>query len=148
MKPLDNLALAQIERRLKVIRTAFREAKVRPGWIKYMRQAIGMTQQNLAERVKVSKATVAQAESGEAKGKVTVDTLKKMAEGMECEFVYAFVPKGTISAIQKEEALKKAKRLLLKADTHMTLEDQRVERDLNNRIEDLANTLIKKGDVW
>jgi len=148
MKPLDNLALTQIERRLKSIRVALKDARVRPGWINYMRQALGLTLQKLAERAKVSKATIAQAERGEAKEKVTVETLKKLAEAMECEFVYAFVPKKTIKIILKEKALEKARRILLEADTHMTLEDQRVEQDINARIARLADTLIKKGDIW
>lgn len=148
MKQIDNLALSQVERRLKPIRLAFKSAKIRPGWINYMRLAFGMTLQKLAERCKVSKATVAQAERGEAMGKVTINTLKKMAEAMECEFVYAFVPKKNIKDILREKALEKAKRILLNADTHMTLEDQRVEQDLKTRIESLAETLIAKGDVW
>ena len=148
MKLLDDLALTQVERRLKTIRVAFKEAKVHPGWINYMRHALGMTLQKLAERTKVSKPTIAQAERGEAKGKVTVETLKKLAEAMECEFVYAFVPKKTIKIIVKEKALEKAKRILLEADTHMILEDQRVEQDIKTRIERLADTLIEKGDVW
>lgn len=148
MKPLDKLALTQIERRLKIIRVALKDSKVRPGWINYMRQALGMTIQKLAERANVSKTTAAQAERGEAKGKVTIDTLKKMAEAMDCEFVYAFVPNKTIKITLKERALEKAKRILLEADTHMTLEDQRVEQDIKDRIERLADTLIENGDVW
>ena len=50
--------------------------------------------------------------------------------------------------ILKKNALIKAKRILLKADTHMGLEDQKVEQDLEQRIERLATTLIEKGDVW
>ena len=148
MKPLNKLALTQVERRLKTIRTAFTETRVRPGWIKYMRQALGMTLQKLAERSQISKATVAQAERREAQGKITIETLKKMANAMECEFVYAFIPKNTIQSLLKEKAMEKAKRILLKADTHMTLEDQQVQQEMKARIESLANTLIEEGDVW
>ena len=49
------------------------------------------------------KAAIAQAERGEAKGKVTIETLKRMAEAMECEFVYAFVPKKNIQGHFKEK---------------------------------------------
>lgn len=148
MKPLDPLALTQVERRLKSISVAFKDAKVRPGWIHYIRHALGMTLEKLAERAGVSAPTAAQAERGEAKGKITVDTLKKMAEAMGCEYVYAFVPRKNIKVTLKEMALQKARRILLEADTQMTLEDQRVEQDLKMRIERLAKTLIEKGDVW
>jgi predicted DNA-binding mobile mystery protein A len=147
-KPLDQLALSQIERRLNSIRKAANYTKVKPGWIQYTRQALGMTLKKLAERTGVSKATVAQAERSEQQGKTTIATLKKMAEAMECEFVYAFVPKSTIKATLREQALKKAVRLLSNADTHMTLEDQKVEDDMQSRVERLADRLIQKGDVW
>ena len=107
-----------------------------------------MTLQKLAERAGVSKATVAQAERGEAKGKVTIETLNKMAQAMECEFVYAFIPKSSLRDIIKENALKKAKGLIRNADTHMALEDQRVKEDLSARTKMLAEALIEKGDVW
>jgi len=148
IRPLDNLALSQVERRLNSIRKATKDSKVRPGWIHYTRQALGMTLKKLAERAGVSKATVAQAERGEQKGNVTIATLKKMAEAMDCEFVYAFVPKTNIKSMLREQALKKAKRLLAEADTHMTLEDQKVEDDMKSRIERMADRLIEKGDVW
>ena len=148
MKPMDEIAVKQIERRIKNIRAALKDAKVRPGWIKYMRQALGMTLKKLSERTSVSVASVAQAERSEAKGKVTIATLKKMAEGMDCEFIYAFVPRKTIKETLKARALQKAKQLLAQADTHMTLENQKVEQDLNERIEMLAKTLLNKGDVW
>lgn len=148
MKPLDDLALTQVDRRLNHIRDAMDDAKVRPGWITYMRQALGMTLKKLAERSSVTTSAIAQAERAESKGKITIETLKKIANAMECDFVYAFVPQKSVKSVLREKALEKARRLLKEVDTHMTLEDQRVEQDLKTRIERLANTLIEKGDVW
>lgn len=67
---------------------------------------------------------------------------------MECEVVYAFVPKESINALLKGKAIEKAKRILIEADTHMTLEDQKVDGDMKTRVERLARTLIEKSDVW
>lgn len=148
MKSLDRLAISQANRRIKTIRQAFKGEKVRPGWIRYMRQTLNMTLKKLAERAGVSIGTVAQAERREAAGKVTIGTLKAMAQAMECEFVYAFISKVDIDEILKKKALEKAKRILSRADTHMTLENQRVEQDFQDRLERLANKLFDKGDVW
>ncbi|OFZ55974.1 MAG: hypothetical protein A2428_09505 [Bdellovibrionales bacterium RIFOXYC1_FULL_54_43] len=71
-----------------------------------------------------------------------------MANAMECEFVYAFVPKTDIDELLKQAARAKAKRTLASADVHMTLEDQRVEQSLEERVELLASKLLEKGDVW
>ena len=148
MKPLDRLAISQVNRRLTSIRKAFKEARVHPGWIHYMRLSLGMTLKKLAERTGVSISTVAQAERGEAAGKVTIATLKEMAKAMECEFVYAFVSKVGIDEILRKEAIKKAKKILSTADTHMILEDQRVDQKFEDRVKRLADKLLERGDVW
>ena len=148
MKTLDRLAISQANRRIKTIRQAFKGEKVRPGWIHYMRHILNMTLKKLAERVGVSIATVAQAERGEAAEKVTIGTLKAMARAMECELVYAFIPKKDIDELLKKQALEKAKRILSTADIHMTLENQRVEQNFQDRLERLASKLFDKGDVW
>ena len=148
MKRLDDLAMAQVERRLKAIRAALGLAKVKPGWIQFTRHALGMTLEKLAERAGVSKTTAAQAERGEVHGKLTMDTLKKMATAMDCEFIYAFVPKDPIKDLLKKHAVLKAKKLLKQADTHMLLEDQQVKLSIDERVSLLAEKLLQKGDVW
>jgi predicted DNA-binding mobile mystery protein A len=148
MKSHDEIALKHAEKRAKALAMAFKDAKVRPGWIHYMRAVLGMTLKKLAERSGVALPTIAQAERSEAKGTITLSNLRKIAQAMECELVYAFVPKESINEILERNAFEKAKRILAEADTHMTLEDQRVEDGLRDRVERLARTLIEKGDVW
>lgn len=113
-----------------------------------MRQALHMTLKQLAARAGVTTSTIAQAERGEAAGKLSLATLKAMAQAMECEFMYAFVPKSDIASVMKKAARQKAKRLLTSADVHMTLEDQGVKQSMEERIELLAEKFFKKGDVW
>ena len=48
----------------------------------------------------------------------------------------------------KKKAMEKAKRSILRADTHMSLEDQKVQDELDGRVERLAEKLIEKGKVW
>lgn len=148
MKPKDSLAIAQVNRRLHALREMAPNTTVRPGWIHYMRHSLGMTLKQLAGRTGLSLATVAQAERGEAAGRTTLSTLKKMADAMECDFVYAFVPRTDIEDVMKQAARAKAKRTLATADVHMTLEDQRVNQALEERIERLADKLLEKGEIW
>jgi predicted DNA-binding mobile mystery protein A len=148
MKPLDRLAISQVNRRLKSIRKAMSEATVSQGWIKYMRIALNMTLKKLAERSQSSIASVAQAERGEVAEKVTLKTLKQMATAMDCEFVYAFVPKTDIETILKNAAIEKARQVMATADTHMNLENQGVKQNIEVRIKRLASKLLEKGDVW
>jgi predicted DNA-binding mobile mystery protein A len=144
----NSLALAQIERRLTSIRRVSEATQVRPGWIRYMRQALGMTLESLAHRLSLSTATIAQIEKREALGTVTLETLKKTAHALNCELIYAFVPKTDIQSILQKQAIEKAKTILANADLHMTLEDQRADQDLDERIKRLARKLLESGDLW
>lgn len=148
MKPIDRLAKDQINRRLKSLKTHYQDTKVQPGWVKYMRCAFGMTLKQLARRTGLSTSTIAHIERSEAAGTASLNTLKKIAAAMECEFVYAFVLKDDLDAVLKKAARKKARQILAIADTHMTLEDQQVKQNLDERLERLADQLIQKGDVW
>ena len=67
---------------------------------------------------------------------------------MDCEFVYAFIPKKEIKQIIKDRAYSKARKMLERAEVHMSLEDQKVKQDFNERLERLANKFIESGDVW
>lgn len=148
MKPKDLIAQTQLDRRSKALRELIAETQVRPGWIAYVRKVLGISLSKLAERAGVSKSTAAQAERREAEGKLTLDTLKKMARAMECDFVYAFVLRRDVKAILNDQAKKKAKEILQRSDTHMLLEDQRVETSTKERLERIAERLLKKGDIW
>jgi predicted DNA-binding mobile mystery protein A len=140
------LALKQIERRFKSFDPALFKAE--QGWIRQMREALGMTLSKLGKVCGVSTPTMAQAERREVDGKVTVETLKNAAEAMNCVFVYMFVPKSEMSVFIERKAYEKAKRILTSADIHMSLEDQKVKGDLEPRIQRLKKKLIDEGRVW
>lgn len=148
MKRPDKLAMKQIERRLKSLSSIAKDANVRTGWIAYMRQAMFMTLSNLAKASGLNPATVQQIEKREKVGKVTIETMRRIAAAMECEFVYALVPKQELSEFLKKKASAKATRIVREADVHMTLEDQRVSEDIKDRIDRIAEDLLAKGDIW
>jgi predicted DNA-binding mobile mystery protein A len=148
MKSLDPLAYIQLERRLNPLRKNIENTHVRSGWIRSMRSAMGMSLKTLARLSGVSISTISGVEKREIQGRVTLETLRKIASAMDCELIYAFVPKKEIRALLKDRAYSKAQKILSRADTHMTLEDQKVEQSVKERIELLANRLIAEGDVW
>lgn len=145
---LNETALNQVNRRLEALRDVKDKALVRNGWINYMRTALGLTLSELGSLVSLSTASVAQAERREADGQVSLSTLKKMAEAMDCELIYAFVPKKDIKTMVHDQAFEKARKTLGIADLHMKLEDQKVEGNEEERIERLAKKFIEKGDIW
>ena len=150
MKPLflNETTFAQINRRLETLRAIKDKTTIRDGWIHYMRQTLGLTLSELGARSDHSKQGVAQAERREAEGQVSLSTLKKMAEAMECELIYAFVPKKELKTLIHDKAIEKARKTLGLADLHMKLENQKVEGDEEVRVERLAKKFIEQGDIW
>ena len=75
---------------------ALRQALAQPihGWIKTVRTGMGMTLMQLAGRLEVSTPAVYKPEQMELDDKLTVAKLRKIAQAMECDLVYGFVPKG------------------------------------------------------
>ena len=106
----DKLHLAQVSRKVEGIREVFKDTKVHPGWIRYMREALGMKVKDLARLTDLSSATVTETEKREAEGKVTIQNLRKMAHAMDCELVYAFLPKKEIGRLLESKAYEKARK--------------------------------------
>jgi predicted DNA-binding mobile mystery protein A len=148
LKPPNKLAMKQINKRLGKLRPLITETQIRSGWISYLRQALCMTLAKLAERSQSNLSTVQQIEKREAEGKVTLQTMKKIAAAMDCEFIYAMVPKKDLPLYLKQIATKKATSIIKQADVHMALEDQKVNEDIKERISRLAEDLLQKGDIW
>ncbi len=148
MKKLNKLESKQIQQRLNKLRPLQRNSEIRGGWIRYIRHAMRMTLGNLAKAAKISPATIQQIEKRETTGKVTIETMQKIARAMECDFVYALVPKEDLQKLLTKKAHLKAAKIIKEADLHMTLEDQKVTESVKARIERVAEELLIKGDLW
>lgn len=148
MKVKQSLSLKQASRRASQLRAMKESATVSQGWIRYMRESLGMTLRALGARANLGISTVQQAQRNEAAGTISLKSLRHLAEAMECDLVYAFVPKLSLEKTIEAAARAKAERLLRAADTHMTLENQRVVKDFEERANLLAHSLLEKGDIW
>ena len=116
------------------------------GWIKTVREAIGMTVSQLAARLGVTQPRITKMESNEDNLKLS--TMKKAAEAMNCEFVYYFKPKTTFQNLVDEQAQKKAAEVLKTVNVNMALENQEIAEDeaVKDFATDLINTKIKQ--IW
>jgi predicted DNA-binding mobile mystery protein A len=116
------------------------------GWISSVRQALGMTARQLAGRLGLSQPRVAKMEINEDNLKIS--TMKKIAEGLDCDFVYGFVPKTSLQDTIDRQARKKASDVLSKVNANMALEDQ-LAQDPHIMV-DLANEMIAKNikQIW
>ena len=119
------------------------------GWIRAIRDALGMTSAQLAKRLDMSTQGVSKVESSEANDTIRLNTLRKVAEALDCTLVYALVPNTSLEEKVHGQARKIALRELKRVSHTMALEDQgETNRELENRIEDYVRENLRDKDLW
>ena len=94
------------------------------GWIRAIRDALGMNGRQFAERMGVSPARVSKLESDEVAGAVTLKTMRKAAEALDCTLVYGLVPRTSLDDTVKKQINIYAQQRLNRISHTMALEDQ------------------------
>jgi predicted DNA-binding mobile mystery protein A len=74
------------------------------GWIRAIRESLGMTATQLAARMGIVQSSVTELEKAEARGAAQLSSLKRAAEAMNCSLVYAFVPNDTLESFLLQQA--------------------------------------------
>jgi predicted DNA-binding mobile mystery protein A len=136
------LARKNLDRRFGQIA---REALLVPpyGWVRAIREALGMTPQRLASRMGVTRPRVNMLEKAEVSGATTLKSLRQAAEAMDCVLVYAIVPTSTLDDILRNQAAKKAEVELARHHHTMRLENQAMDkRDLAAERERLVADML------
>src|SRR5438045_3983720 len=83
---------AQLDKRYADFRPIERFAPPVRGWIKAVREALGMTTGQLARKLEISQPSVSAMESSELKGTIELATLRRVADALDCKLVYVLVP--------------------------------------------------------
>jgi predicted DNA-binding mobile mystery protein A len=137
------LARKHLESRLAPLRALGGLTRPHRGWVRAMRDALGMTAAQLAARLGVSQPRITVLEKAEAEGAVTLATLRHAAEGLGCTLVYALVPKEPLEAILTARAQSLAEHQLARTHHTMELENQALEPDdLAARRDQLIDKLL------
>ena len=146
MNPADRaLARRQLDKRLAPLRNS--EALTRPprGWIKSIREALGMTAAQLARRLGVSQPRVTAMEKGEVQGTLTLDNLEKAAHALDCRLEYVLIPRDPLSDTIRKRAERKARAILATTGHSMVLEAQSVDGEAEaEQLERLTRRLLDK----
>ena len=144
-------ARRMLDERLNSLR--YPDALARPprGWIRAIRDALGMTTSHLAERLGVVQSRVPALERAEARKAVTLASLENAANAMDCRLVYALVPRKPLEELVEDRARRKAGRRLESTRHSMALEAQSVaEAHEEEQLERLIRLLIEKAgsELW
>jgi predicted DNA-binding mobile mystery protein A len=119
------------------------------GWIKAVRTALGMSLQQLGNKVSITKQSLQDIEGREKDGTITLKTLREVAHALDMQLVYGFVPNdGTLDALIERKAKELATQIVLRTSNTMKLEDQenskkRILKAIEERTEAIKNEMPK-----
>lgn len=137
------LRLSQLDRTLQDMRTPL--PRPTSGWISSVREALGITLDQIGKQIGASRQAVQQLERAEATDRITLGALRRAAEAMGCELVYALVPKSGTFAELAERPVRDRAAWDVKSVMHtMMLEDQKPE-NADQLIEDEAQRRLNRN---
>jgi predicted DNA-binding mobile mystery protein A len=119
------------------------------GWIRAIREALGMSTVQFARRMNIKQSTATGIEQSEAKGKIELHTLRRAAQALDCTLVYALVPNKPLETMVHDRARAIVLRQLAPIEHSMALEDQRVpitERQVEDMIRNLEPRKLWDGE--
>jgi predicted DNA-binding mobile mystery protein A len=97
------------------------------GWLSTIRRALGMSSAQLAARMNMSRQSIEALEAREVAGTATVEALRRAADALDCDLVYALIPRReSLEAVVTAQARRRAERLVGRAGHTMALEQQTV----------------------
>lgn len=150
MNKQAGLARKNLDKKLSAIREA-RPVTPGRGWTRAIREALGMTLRQLANRMNVVPSRIAAIEKAEETGSITIKSLREAAAALDCEFVYAFVPRQSLDETLRKQVSRKIDNRLLWLNHSMRLENQTVNsNDLNDERQRLVNEALAGSlrGVW
>ena len=143
MNDKDYLRLQQIEEVIKPFRALVDTQPPRRGWIRAIQQALGVTNRQLAKRLHLKPQTIEDMQEYEAKETIKLQTLRKLAQALDCRLVYAVVPNKPLEEMRLEQARKVARRQLKPVAHSMSLEAQGVsDTDQKSELDRLVQKLL------
>ncbi len=143
MKKKKKLIRNQLDAAMQKLRPLLGISIPPKGWIRAIRDALGMSARQLADRLEVTHQRVDEIERHELRGSVTLKAMRRVAEKLDCVFVYALVPRTTLEKTLYEQARQVAQRRLSRVSHTMSLENQELSsEDQKNALNDLTEELV------
>lgn len=148
---LNQLRLEQVQASLASFSSlASRSAPAR-GWLKLIRECLGRTERQQALRLGIAASTLHKAEVSEAEERISLGQLRKLADGLDCELVYALVPRKPLTDVVRERARAMAMEEVGGVAHSMGLEDQRPGNErIRKQVERRTDELLRGrwSDLW
>lgn len=143
------IVIDQMDERMKPFLPAAKNESPSLGWIKYIRTGLGMSLQQLANKLNITKQSLQEIEIREQKGTVTINTLKDVAKAMDMKFVYGFVAiDGSVQELIDRKSQELATKIVSRTEQTMKLENQqnnarRIKKAIQERMIAIRNEMPK-----
>lgn len=143
-KELRKLRVEQLDGLFGEVRRALAAFKIpRKGWIREVRQSLGMTTEQLAKRLTVSQPTAFGLEKSEQGGTITLRSLEKAADAMDCDLVYMLLPRTSLQQTLRRQAEQYARSRLRGVAHTMSLEEQDVSQGhMQQQLKDMTERTV------
>jgi len=146
-----NLQLYQMDSVLTKLREDRPPSRPASGWVKAIRESLGMSASALARKLGVTPGSISKLEKAEAEEKITLATLRKLASALDCELQYRLVPRKSLVEILQDRAIVVAGERLRPISHSMSLENQKVEKSASEKqLQLLAKEILDgpRRNLW
>ena len=117
------------------------------GWIRSIREALGMSAADLGNRMGIARQSVLTLEESESQGRAGMYSLKRAAEALDCTFIYSFIPNSSLESILRNQVVKIVEHRMGTVSHSMKLENQATKLT-DSAYEDLVKELMNSPKVW
>jgi len=152
MRNKKKLLIEQLDEKLKPFKKIENVLVPDKGWINNIRHTLNMTMAQLGTKLNITRQGVKNMEDSEVKGSISVNSLKEAGEALNLKFIYGFIPNdGTIDKLIDKKAKELAKKIVLRANQNMKLENQAIsDKKLKQSIVDLAEEIKRemRRSLW
>ena len=142
--PLRNLRLRQLDTQFAALSKLRNVPRPPGGWIRTIRSALGMSLAQLGARLGHIRQAALQLEQRENEDRITLATLRRAADALDCDLVYALIPRRSLAEMLEQEARAMALREIQPVAHSMRLEKQGVsERETDRQVRDRAAEILR-----
>lgn len=147
----DQIKIRQLDRRYKE-KILLSEIEIpRNGWIREIRTALKMTYKQLSKRLSMTPSAIMKFENNEVRGTINLNSMEKIAEALNCKFVYAIVPNDSLENIIDLQVENFAEKMIKRVSHSMLLESQSVsDKEIKEKVNELKRSLKDKlsSKIW
>jgi predicted DNA-binding mobile mystery protein A len=147
----DKLARMQLDKQLNNVKFILNFARPIYGWIKTIRNALGMTSRQFAKRIGVTQARASAIETGEMEDSLTLKSAKEAATALNCKLVYFLIPEKSLEKTVSDQAIKFVKSNIRSVVQTMGLENQGISpADSDDFIKIRAEEILQENaaKIW